>query len=264
MKNRTQSLQTRIRTRNRKSGIGRILQDEADLSRKKAATEEPKRRFKWTKRRKISAFLFIVWILWLAVTWAIPVDAYGKYVFSITLNYDVPLTENFEGFRPVSYWAKVTLSTNGLWSAYNTIHVKATIHDVNITDFTHDYHDLGFTNMSVIGNLLTLSPQPDGTFTTEGDIQFPTEVDTWVYLIPTSPTGYVNLSAILSPSEFKQVTSQPRVAHIGPQSDTLMVQFNQFAVKVGFILGSFSILFLQPIIEGIFIKQKEDDEPRGD
>lgn len=220
------------------------------------------RSFEWTKRRRISGWLALAWVVWLAVTLAIPTGWYGHYIFNTRTLVSGTFTEHLEpkplNYRPVSYHASISLTTDGIYSAYKEIHVNVRIYNVNISGLTNDYHGVAFTNMSTTREL-TLIPLSNGTYTAEGDITFYTEEQTWIFLVPKSPTGYVNLNTVLYPNELKQIESQSPVLRIGPQSDTLAYEFNAFAVKTGFVFGSFSLLLLQSVIMDILIRQQGDE-----
>lgn len=43
----------------------------------------------------------------------------------------------------------------------------------------------------------------------------------------------------------------------GTVADSQSVALTEVAIRIGFIFGSFSILFVQPILEGIFIEEKK-------
>ena len=105
---------------------------------------------------------------------------------------------------------------------------------------------------------MNLQQSSNGMYTTDGDMTFLQPGKTWVVLIPLSPTGRFNPNTALNATEYQQIESQGSVLQISPSSDTVTLEFNQFAVKLGVALGSFSILLLQPLIVDLVIVPKED------
>lgn len=171
--------------------------------------------------------------------------------------------EHLEGYRAVSYRIDAVMSTDGVPSVYNPIHVYAILSGFNVSDpMNVCCRSLILTGAGYpdIGPFMVLTPQSGGVYSAEGYITFLNQTETWPALIPPFPTGLYNPQTVLSPNELKQIKSQPALLSVGPQSDTLTLQFNAFTVKLAVVLGSFSILLLQPLVEGIILREKDQTE----
>jgi hypothetical protein len=117
------------------------------------------------------------------------------------------------------------------------------------------YCCIAFTNATVSNPAdERLIPQGKGVYEASGTILFLYEGLAWLYLNPYTPNGV----QYLTPHEYAIAQRSDPVLMIGPPSDTLTVEFDDSAVWVAVIFGTFSILFLQPLIEGVIIREKED------
>lgn len=215
----------------------------------------------WTAKRAINMFLLVLWFIWLVTTGFAPTMNYGHFVFNNATPVTREYSEHLEGYSAVSYRIDITIVTDGVPSAYNPIHVYAILSNFNVSDpMNVCCLSLMLTGASYpLGPYMLLKPESGGVYSTEGYVTFFNQTETWPALIPPQPTegGLYDPRTVLSPNELNQIKSQPALFSVGPQSDTLTLQFNAFAVKLAVVLGSFSILLLQPLVEGIFLREKD-------
>jgi hypothetical protein len=214
-----------------------------------------RRGYVWTKRRIINWTLLVVWVIAVVVAFNIPPDFYGQHVFSTGVGENARSYNVQIGSYPfVTFKANFTFQTIGVFSAVNAVHFSAVIYNAP-ANLTKSYCCIAFTNATISNpNDERLIAQGSGVYTASGTILFLYAGNTWLYLNPHAPNGV----QYLTPNEFAIAQRSDPVLMIGSPSDTLTVEFDDAAVWVAVIFGTFSILLLQPIIEGIVIGQKDD------
>jgi hypothetical protein len=226
---------------------------------------EAKRVNPWSQKRKVNIALLAIWIIWLAVTIAIPSESYGRAIFSNTAkdwtqNFDIP---PIGGTQEVKFTADLTFSTNGLFSPYNLIDMTVQIYNSDTPNLTSIFCCVGFTNAHYPINSQSVEVPPtlyqvgEGDYYASGRIFFVNQTNSYLLLFPHSQTGIGCSPCQLTASVIGQLHAHNSpVLYVGTQSDTLAIQFNQFTVKLAFVLGSFSILLLQPLIESIVLREE--------
>jgi len=90
----------------------------------------------------------------------------------------------------------------------------------------------------------------NGVYIASGHFTPLDEGPVWVALTPSD--SIVNRSIAISSIEHQL---KP-VLNVSSSSDTLQVDINMTVIKIGFVFGSFSILAIQPLLAGIFIKDE--------
>jgi hypothetical protein len=89
-----------------------------------------------------------------------------------------------------------------------------------------------FTNATISNpNDERLIPQGGGTYSASGHILYLNEGKSWLYLNPYYPNGVQELTS----KEISVAQETAPVLTINPASDTLTVQFNDFALKTAVI-----------------------------
>jgi len=173
---------------------------------------------------------------------------------------------------PVSFTASVELTSVGQFSVGNLIHVSAFISDVNITNFLKHFQAVGFlyagypadtrypTSEAIPLLPRLMNTSNVGVYSAQGDFAFLDKppIATGLLLIPYNATGASeNIPSLYTPSMISQVMKYQLSLVIGLQSETNTLNFNESAIKIAFVLGSFSVFFLQPILDSVLIKQKK-------
>lgn len=210
-----------------------------------------------TGKAKLNIIIFGIWVVALGITVFIPPEWYGNYIFNNKVDVKGNWTQFMTGLPAVSYDATVSATTTGVFSVGNPIHLQVTISNANVTELTKYYQQIRFLDHEKFTDReMQLNASPDGGWFAKGDVSLFEAERVWTFLAPKPPPGK---SLILYEDEANHIRSQEHLLELGPQSDTLALKFNSFAVKVAFIFGTFSILLLAPIFEGIFIREKKNE-----
>lgn len=228
----------------------------------------------WTRKRKINYALLVAFIVWLAISTSIPLTVYGSAFFQVvfnTANANIPYTYQLPGEQKITYDANWILLTPGFPSVDNPIQFTLLITNVSVNEtyFMANYGCLNFLNGTTPGNLgnnpyclqpINIDGAPVLYKITLGSVGFTQPGPTWFFLYPEPPKSNPQAKFQEDVSVFKQFDGQTPFVTVGPQSDTLSLELNEFAAKLAVTLGSFSILLLQPLIEGLLLRNKENQQ----
>jgi len=211
----------------------------------------------WTRKRRINAAVLVAWLVFLGLILQIPLSYYGSQVFQTEYTGGGFFTDfQLSSYPSLTFNYTVTFSTVGTFSAYDLIQFNAVVYNVNNPTALSEYYKVAqFTNASWIeyGSDGNLSLGSGGRYYATGEIAFAEGGNTWFFL------GPYHVGPLVNPEAKAELAKTPPTLTISPVSDSLTVAFNEAAIRYALIIGSFSILLLQPIIEGIVLREKKDE-----
>ncbi|MDV3294002.1 MAG: hypothetical protein LYZ70_07000 [Nitrososphaerales archaeon] len=229
------------------------------------------RRGYWTRKR-IAVVVIAGWLSWLGIGLWVPPWLYGELLYTTTFNLNGQrYTLHIADAPPVSYRANITLSTVGFFTNLNDVHLKATIYDANLTDLRSHYEAFTFlhadyevaSDYSKTGYVKVplLNQTGAGVWVAEGIITFIDQPNaTGPFMVPinfTAGAKFICMSCLYSPSLVKQVEAYHFPLTFGPSTENFAIIQDQYNLKYGVALASFSFLLLQPIFESILIEEKK-------
>lgn len=212
-----------------------------------------------TGKAKLNAVILGIWIASLITTIMIPTQWYGNYVFNNKVETENTWSQFLDEYPSITYRAKVTASTTGIFSEANPVDIEVKIFNANIANLTDYYTHIKFLDAEKItqgSDVMRLESSPEGGWIAKGTITFYESERIWMILSPQEPEGMI---LNLQPNEVDYILRQTAILSIAPASDTLNMQFNSFGVKVAFIFGTFSILLLAPIFEAFLPPEKKNE-----
>jgi hypothetical protein len=194
--------------------------------------------------------LFIITFLivsFMPINWILPISQY-----SITKN-GTTSSENIGNNIPnVQFDFFATFSAKGSLSVNNPVTVKFTAKNVNITNFLTYYQGIAFKNCYFENRketdgiaVLNFMDNGDQTFTAKGQVVWLIEGET--YVIPKLVGYEINI-----PDD--SLNRGNSILAISGVSDTLSLDFSEKTTRLSWQLGTFSILVLVSLFEGIFLK----------
>ena len=168
----------------------------------------------------------------------------------------------------LTYKMSVLLSSIGGLSAGKDIYMKIYVEDIAPANWNDTYCCLTIVASGKLGlpPIIYISPTPpsllpnslpftlkylgNGTYYTDGHFYLTQPSVIWV--------GFGNPAWNESQTVLETRAQLVPVANVtGTVADSQSVALTEVAIRIGFIFGSFSILFVQPILEGIFIEEKK-------
>jgi hypothetical protein len=215
---------------------------------------------RWWRRRRINVIFFCLWaFLFIVFAFVIPPATYGNVILPIHQGriIDYPISWSYHGSLQISdLLYKVELSASGAFSVQNNITYTITEASPGGSPYplpnNLTFCCIGFTNASYYpGSQTTLGGNSKAT----GVITFREAGPIYFFLAKSESAIEKDILPFRVNQDVALVGSPWTITSI---SDTEASIFNEWAVKFAFIFGSFSILFLAPIFEGIFVRQKDD------
>jgi hypothetical protein len=211
---------------------------------------------KWTRKKKLNTYILIAFVAVFVAIVLIPNDIYGTIFIGETpadfAGYDTVKV----GTAPtITYYSRVHLETVGPFSANKDIYIQILISNANLPKWNDTY-----CCVAVVGSGSTEAQNfifeeavthvfPNGSLFANGVFHTLRATPIWVALIPTPK--YFNSTRDLP---IIRMQLQP-VVNVTDASATLSVNLTETAIKIGFIVGSFSILAVQPVLEGMFLEE---------
>jgi hypothetical protein len=228
------------------------------------------RNSKGRKKRRLNLVILVTFLITLFLVIAIPDDTYGNAFIGTSgsgTNYQSYALQI--GTEPrITYQMSVLLSSIGGLSAGKGIYMEVHVKNISPANWNDTYCCLSIvgsgpfglppkvylapTSPSLLPNALpfTLKYQGNGTYYTDGHFYVTQPTVIWVGFGNPAWNGtqvVLDTRAQLTP-----------VANIsGTVSDSQSVALTEVTVRIGFIFGSFSILIVQPILERLFIEERD-------
>jgi hypothetical protein len=230
------------------------------------------RRHFWDKDR-IRLVVCLGFIAWVLLAFATPLTTFGSLLGSEEYSTVGTYTLHIPGISPVKYSASIGYSVAGGFSVGrgNPIHMRATVYDVNRSDFGSIFEALDLlyqvAPVDAQGNVLLpyLHPSGPGEWVAEGDIFFGAPVNfTGPELVPTALPRNSSLSDIDT-----QIVSQVKAYNysfpqLKPQSYTDSLTSTEYALRY-LMMGSGLLLFLLvPALDRALLSGQSDPSPDDD
>lgn len=222
-------------------------------------------------RRKILGLVGAGFIVWIIVTYEIPLTTYGSLLGTRRVTIDGTYTLHIPGLPPVKYSADIGYSVDGNFSVGtgNPILMKATVHDVNRSDFGTLFEgiDLLFQTVPFGSGGHAVLPYfhqaGSGTWTAEGQVAFDHQINyTGPVLLPTSVPNNISLTSIDS-AIFSQVKAYNySFPQLQPQSYTNALSNDESLLRYGAMGSAVVLVLLVPVLSGMLLPAKEQEEPR--
>lgn len=211
------------------------------------------------------------------VVLALPIFGYGLFGVRIPTIKSSNFYEDFITYHEASgnftaqFWDTMEFTATGSFSAENVIHVKVTVFDSNVTDFTNHISMVAFTGSSPIisGNINIISGNNLNSVAGVGYLNL-TQTSSGAYIAEGNLIWYQSIgshSAWLAPNTttfdqgYWQQIGQAKIS-ISPAADTLAFESNHTILQLTYVLVGFSVVMLQPILEALFpdkLPKKEED-----
>lgn len=225
---------------------------------------------KWTRKRTLNLVILAAFLVVFITVISLPDDAYGDafiHTSGVGTGY-LPMTLTVPNEPTISFKLSVELASIGGLSAGKDIYMKVLVKDITPANWNDTYCCLAIVSGGSLGlppaiylspahpSLLPSSPPfslyrfSNGTYYTDGHFYVTEPVPIWV--------GFGN-PAWNQTQVAQAVRSQlTPVANVtGTVSDSQAITLNEVTIKIGFIVGSFSILAVQPVLKGIFLEEKK-------
>lgn len=219
-----------------------------------------------TKRQKVNYVVAAVWTVAFLNALVVSPSLYGSAILTFSQTHEnVNVIEWAQGNSTHLFTQTyvTTLSAVGGFSVGGNVSytiIETDSGDIPPANSTVRYTAVGFSNATYSnGSQLTLLSLGNGEYKATGYIWFANEGVT-NFVVGTDKSYILSNDIQLSQSDVSShhVTEFTDPWTIGPVSATDTVIFNEWAVKVSFVLGSFSILFLQPVISDILVRNRDD------
>jgi hypothetical protein len=226
----------------------------------------------WTisRVRRAVAVGFVVWIV---VAFAIPLPTYGKLLGTEKLATSGTYTLDITGLPPVRYSANISYSAVGAFSvgAGNPIFMKATVYDVNRSDFTAYFNGIGLLYQDVpvayvagssVVLLPHLRPAGSGRWTIDASVVFAKQINfTGPVLALVSSPANVSASEINS-----EVTRQVKAYSypfptLQPQSYTNQLVAQESGLKYAAMASAVVLILLLPVFYRVLLPREAQEGP---
>ncbi len=215
---------------------------------------------KRTRKQSIGLTFILLFLIVFFTIFFIPQQAfYEPQKITITLAFgDEQFNYGNANLPAGLYNYKATMTATGSFSVNNPVTITFEITYVNITNFLTYYNGVTFNGAypyplnSTNGEYtatLRFKDTGNGTYTAEGKV-------VWLIEGPTAPIILPNTNAQISVMSSQQPTSTTAMLTISSVSDTLAFKSSEYSVKLTWLIGSFSILLLEPLFEAIFVKER--------
>lgn len=204
-------------------------------------------------RRKLNVVLIVAFAFAFGLSLFLPLDTFAAFIPSIKVVDNIPITLQIGQAPPIKIDRSIELDAQGTFSAYNHIHMHAVFYSANISNWNSYYCCIAIatTGPRIIfdsNSNFDLHSLGNGTYYADGGFTVLGPTDLRIALAPMPFNETRDIAAIN-----RQV---PSTVNITSVSDTLTLDFAESTIRISFILGSFSILLLQPILEGILFEDK--------
>lgn|GEM_PF-6345897 len=220
-------------------------------------------------RRKILGLVGVGFIVWIIVAYEIPLTTYGSLFGTRKVTIDGVYTLHILGLPPVKYSADIGYSVDGDFSVGtgNPIYMKATVYDVNRSDFGTLFEgiDLLFQTVPFGSGGHALLPYfhqtGTGTWTAEGQVAFDNQINyTGPVLLPTTVPNNVSLTNIDS-----EIVSQVKAYNysfpqLQPLSYTSTLSNNESALRYGAMGSAIVLVLLIPVLAGVLLPAKKPED----
>jgi hypothetical protein len=112
---------------------------------------------------------------------------------------------------------------------------------------SYDYPTQYYENSPINASIIYLQKVADNIYSGEGDIVWCLAGDTYLTEVIKNPIGHEILDNTLE--------NYSSILAVSSMADTLTLQFTQNTAKLSWLIGSFSIIILQPVFEAILVKK---------
>lgn len=222
-----------------------------------------------TTKRAIRLIVLIAFIVWLALAFEEPLTTYGSVVFG-TQRYSTvgTYTLHVPGLEPVEYSAAIEYSAVGAFSvgAGNPISMKATVYDVNVTDFGSVfqaidllYQQVGFASggSAMLPYIHQTAP---GNWTAEGSVVFAKPINfTGPELVPTSLPTNSSIKNVDSQIVAQVQAYNYTFPQLRPQSYTNTLVDTEWGLRLVAMASGAALLVLIPLLDRALVGDRSRD-----
>lgn len=233
----------------------------------------------WTRQRGIGLGLLAVWgVLFILVWLVIPL---GWFYTAPSVEFPVSLYggTRLSTYPTVTYYMDVTFKADGSFSVGNPVHVNVVLTRPNNTRFLSSYccatltgalnipptMGVGNAKNTVFADRIYLTAYPNGSYIGSADIKFVEAGGQDISLIP--PPNLSNPAQIILEPGFKggipypyNLSKPTSTIVVSDSSATLGIDTTRFVAKISILVGTFSIILLQPVLEAILIPKSSRNQ----
>lgn len=225
-----------------------------------------------TSRRRIGEFVLGLFIVVLAAAWVLPLP----YIYtppSISYPVNIYGGTRLTTYPTVTYKMDILFTAAGSFSVGNPVNVRVAMYDVNNSNVLDYYCCASFTNAlnippvhgtgnasaTIFTDRINLRPFPNGSYIGTGSIVFEEPGGQLVSLLP--PANLTNPVSIITEPGFTggipypyNLSAQSAVITISDSSATLDIESTGYIARVTLMIGAFSVILLQPVLEAILLQ----------
>ena len=232
----------------------------------------------WTRKR-IGKVVFVAFVAALLIALFIP----GGYIYTppeLQTPVRVYGGTSIQTFPNVTYYMNVYLMAYGAFSVGNPVYVKVILTQPSDPNFLNYYccatitnavnippiHGIGKYSQFIFDDRIPLTNYHNGSYIGSAEIRFvqpgnqnisltiPANLTNpeYIFTIPPAPV-HIPGTNLTSPSQ--------TVVVISDASSTLGIDSTQFVGRITIIVGAFSIILLQPVLEAILVPERSKSSP---
>ncbi|MDG7020442.1 MAG: hypothetical protein JRN23_00760 [Nitrososphaerota archaeon] len=216
-------------------------------------------------KRAIRVLIVVAFLAWLVLAFEQPLAWYGSVAGTQTYSTVGTYTLDVPGLTPVRYSAAINYSVLGAFSVGtgNPISMKATVYDVNVTDFGSVFQAIDLLYQKVDFNSAGAAELPyfhqsgPGTWTAQGSVAFAAPINfTGPELVPTTLPKNASITTIDA-----QIISQVGAynysfPHLKSQSYTDTLVAVEWVLRLGAMALGGVVLLLIPVLDRILVEDK--------
>jgi hypothetical protein len=223
-------------------------------------------------RRRILGLVGVGVIIWIIVAYEVPLPAYGSWLGTRKITIDGTYALHIPGLPPVKYSADIDYSVDGEFSVGtgNPIYMKATVFDVNTSDFGTLFEGIELLfQMVQLGGSGTTTVLPyfhqdgSGVWTAEGNVVIDQQINyTGPVLLPTTVPTNVSLTDIDAAIDSQVKAYNYSFPQLQPQSYTDALSNNESVLRYGAMGSAIILVLLVPVLDRIFLSEKDREDSR--
>ena len=242
-------------------------------------------------KRRIGALVFLLFIAVLVIAWVLPIN----YIYtppSVELDQSLYGGIRLSTYPTVTYQMDVMFSAAGSFSVGNPVHVRVDLTHPNNTQFLNSYCCATLTNAvnippimgkgnasnTVFGDRIYLTAYSNGSYIGDASIRFvqPGSQNITLALPPnlTNPIPIIVEPGFAGGLPYPYNLSKSNgIITVSDSSATLSIDTTRFVARITILVGAFSVVLLQPVLEAILLqpdewgrlmRQRQAPEPRQD
>jgi hypothetical protein len=222
----------------------------------------------WTKGR-IRGAVAVGLIVWIIIAYEIPLTTFDFRVGKVGDTTSGTYALHIPGIPPVKYSATIDYTVAGNFSVGvgNPIYMKATVYDVNRSDFGSLFEgiDLLFQKVQFGSGGTALlpyfHPAGPGVWTATGEVVFDHPINyTGPVLLPTTVPSNVSLTAVDNAIINQVKAYNYSFPQLQPQSYTNMLSSNESEIRYGLMGSGIILVLLIPVFDRIALPKKDEKD----